>query len=130
MGATTTLSPVWNPHGVHVLHPADRDAGVAASRITSNSISFQPITGLLDELPWWIRDRVRPTSTIRFSSSREWAIPPPEPPGYRPARMNGGQADDAVCFVQLPHIPQDHGPGPGSPMNSIRFLNCSRSSPR
>jgi len=51
----------------------------AASRITSNSISFHPTTDSSTST-WWMRDRVSPISTILESSSLVYAIPPPDPP--------------------------------------------------
>ena len=78
-GATTMRVARVHAHRVEVLHVADGDAGVGASRITSYSSSFQP-SRERSTSTWWIGQAARPAATMRSYCSAVCAKPPPVPP--------------------------------------------------
>ena len=88
-GATVMLSPVWTPIGSMFSIEQMTTKLSAASRMTSSSNSFQPITdssistsctGLM----------VRPRRTSSWNSSMLYAMPAPTPPSVNDGRMIAG----------------------------------------
>ena len=78
-GATTTESPVWTPIGSRFSMLQTVMQVSAASRITSYSISFQPIRERSTRT-WWMGEAAIPPSTTRRSAVASPAMPPPVPP--------------------------------------------------
>ncbi len=101
----------------------------AESRITSNSISFQPST-LSSMSTWWMRERESPSSIIRASSSLVFPIPPPAPPSVYAGRTTAGSPTDFIASSIWLREFRIVLFGTGSPIRIMRSRNFSRSSPR
>ena len=79
LGATTILSPVCIPIGSMFSMMQTAMQLSAASRMTSNSISFQPRTHCSTRTSWLMLES-RPLATTCSSSFLVWTMPPPVPP--------------------------------------------------
>ncbi len=88
-GAMTMLSPVWTPTGSKFSMLQIVITFPFASRMPSNSISFQPETQRSTRI-CVIGERRRPFNEISASSSRVCAMPPPEPPSVNAGRTMTG----------------------------------------
>ena len=88
-GETTIESPVCTPTGSRFSIEQTAIALPLASRIVSNSISFQPEMHFSIRT-WVIGERSRPSSAISLSSSSFFAIPPPLPPKVKAGRTITG----------------------------------------
>ena len=88
-GATTMLSPVCTPTGSMFSIEQTVIALPLRSRMTSNSISFQPETHFSTST-WLIGERRSPFWAISPSCSGSCAIPPPLPPMVNAGRMITG----------------------------------------
>ncbi len=88
-GAITILSPVCTPTGSRFSIEQTQIPLPLRSRITSNSISFQPDT-LLSTNICPIGDAVMPIEAISLSSFLSFAIPPPLPPSVNAGRTITG----------------------------------------
>ena len=85
----TMLSPVWTPTGSKFSMEQTVMTLPLLSRITSNSISFQPAM-LFSTRIWVIGESARPFAATSMSSSRLSTIPPPVPPSVNAGRMITG----------------------------------------
>ena len=85
----TIESPVCTPTGSRFSIEQMVITFPALSRMTSNSISFQPAMHFSTSI-WWIGEDLRPFSAISMNSSSLEAIPPPEPPSVNAGRMMSG----------------------------------------
>ena len=126
-GATTMLSPVWMPTGStfsmeHIVMMLP-----APSRMTSNSISFQPAT-LCSTRTWCIGEARRPFSQISRSSSRVPAMPPPVPPSVNAGRMMSGRPTSSANAMALSTSVTTVEGMTGWPMAIIVSLNICLSS--
>ena len=88
-GATTMLSPVCTPTGSRFSMLQMVMALPLLSRITSNSISFQPEMHFSTRI-WWMGDSRSPPMAISCSSSSFCAMPPPLPPSVNAGRTMTG----------------------------------------
>ena len=84
-GAATMLSPVWTPTGSMFSIEQTETALPSASRMVSNSISFQPEMHFSTRI-WVMGDMSRPLLAMVFSSSGVSAMPPPVPPRVKAGR--------------------------------------------
>ena len=84
------LSPVWTPIGsiFSMLQMVMQLS--AASRITSYSISFQPISERSNRI-WLMGLAASPLVTMVLNSSMVVAMPPPVPPSVYAGRMTKGR---------------------------------------
>ena len=89
LGATTTESPVWMPTGSTFSMEHTVMALLRLSRMTSNSISFQPEMHFSTST-WVMGDRARPLAAVSRSSSWLPTMPPPVPPRVKAGRMMTG----------------------------------------
>ena len=78
-GAATMLSPVWTPTGSMFSMEQTETAQPSASRMVSNSISFQPEMHFSTST-WVMGDRSSPVAAIWARAAASPAMPPPEPP--------------------------------------------------
>ena len=126
-GETTMLSPVWTPTGSTFSMEQMAITFPFASRIVSNSISFQPAIDFSIRI-CVIGERSSPFPAITLSSSSSRAIPPPVPPSVNAGRtMTGYPIDAAACSASstVTAIPEATT---GWPIFSIALRKRSRSS--
>ena len=88
-GAMTMLSPVWMPTGSRFSIEQTVIALPRLSRMTSNSISFQPAM-LFSTRICVIGESARPFAATSIISSRLLTMPPPVPPSVNAGRMMTG----------------------------------------
>ena len=88
-GATTMESPVWTPTGSRFSMEQTVITLSLASRITSNSISFQPAMHFSTKI-WVMGERRRPLRAMSMSCSSSSAMPPPVPPKVKAGRTMTG----------------------------------------
>ena len=88
-GATTMLSPVWTPTGSTFSMEQTVMQLPFRSRMTSNSISFQPEMHFSIST-WVMGERRRPLRAISRSCSSSPAMPPPVPPSVKAGRTITG----------------------------------------
>ena len=88
-GATTMESPVWTPTGSKFSMEQTVITLSFASRITSNSISFQPEMHFSTKI-WVMGESRRPFRAMSRSSSSSAAMPPPVPPRVKAGRTMTG----------------------------------------
>mmetsp|Transcript_31062 Transcript_31062/g.77287 ORF Transcript_31062/g.77287 Transcript_31062/m.77287 type:complete len:311 (+) Transcript_31062:3613-4545(+) len=89
-GAMVMESPVCTPMGSRFSMEHTITTLSARSRITSSSYSFHPSRDFSIST-WLVADASTPLVTIVFSSSRLYAMPPPEPPRVKAGRMMSGK---------------------------------------
>ena len=82
-------SPVWTPTGSRFSMEHTAMTLPAASRIVSNSISFQPKMALSIST-WVMGEASRPVWAITRSSDSSLAAPPPAPPRVKAGRTMTG----------------------------------------
>ena len=82
-------SPVWTPTGSRFSMLQMVTALPAESRMTSNSISFQPKM-YFSTSTWCMGEASRPAAATEAISSSLWAMPPPVPPRVKAGRMITG----------------------------------------
>ena len=88
-GAMTMESPVCTPTGSKFSMEQMVMQLPMESRMTSNSISFQPAMHCSTRI-WWIGDMRSPRSAISRSSTSSAAMPPPLPPSVNAGRTMMG----------------------------------------
>ena len=126
-GATVIESPVCTPIGSRFSIEQTMIVLSFASRTTSSSYSFQPST-LCSTRIVCTGDWSRPNWTIRSSSPRLYAMPPPEPPIVKLGRRIAGKPMSSMiaraCSTELTITER----GQSRPIRAIACLNSSRSS--
>ena len=88
-GAMTMESPVCTPTGSRFSIEHTVIQLPLLSRMTSNSISFQPEMHFSTST-WVMGDRARPLAAVSRSSSWSFTMPPPDPPRVKAGRMMTG----------------------------------------
>ncbi len=99
------------------------------SRITSNSISFQPATDFSSKI-WLMGDRRRPLSAISRSSASLLTIPPPLPPSVKAGRTITGYCSFSASTTASSTVVTISEGIHGWPIFSIVSLKSWRSSAR
>ena len=126
-GAATMLSPVWTPTGSMFSMEQTETAQPLASRIVSNSISFQPEMHFSTRI-CVMGDMSRPDAAMMRSSSGVSAMPPPVPPSVKAGRtMIGYPISSAISSAVSTSLAMADGTQ-GWPMAAIVSRNSSRSS--
>ena len=121
------LSPVWTPIGSMFSILQMVTQLLAASRITSYSISFQPISDFSSRT-WLMGLAASPPDTMARNSSSVWAMPPPVPPSvYAGRTTRGSPRSGSAAYASSMDSTMALG-GTGSPMLVSRSRKSSRSS--
>jgi hypothetical protein len=127
IGATTIESPVCTPIGSRFSIPQMAIVVSAASRRTSNSISFQP-SRLRSTSTWWMGLVASPVAIRRSASSGVVANPPPPPPRVKAGLMTTGTASSRTKAIPASRSSMTRLSGTGSPIPVMRSRNAPRSS--
>ena len=127
LGATTMLSPVWTPIGSMFSMLQMVMQLSAPSRITSYSISFQPMSERSSRT-WLMGLAASPLATMVLNSSIVVQMPPPVPPSVYAGRTTSGRGRVFSASYASSMDSTIALGSTGSPMSDRSWRNSSRSS--